>query len=101
MDLAARRMDAGNRRLPDYLIVGAQKAGTTSLQDWLCGHPQVHEPRTKELHYFTLNATKSVDWYRAQFPRRELGGLTGEATPYYLFHPAAAERAHAVVPAGK
>lgn len=82
---AYRRATAARRPLPDYLIIGAQRAGTTSLHDYLSAHPSAAAPSLKEVHYFSLNATKPLAWYRSHFP---FGAqVTGEATPYYLFHP--------------
>jgi len=92
------RATARARPLPDYLIIGAQKGGTTSLQWYVNQHPSVRRPTRKELHYFTLHADRSVGWYRAHFPLRADGTISGDATPYYLFHPAVPRRAHAVVP---
>ena len=92
------RATALARPLPDYLIIGAQKGGTTSLQFYLNQHPSVRRPTRKELHYFTLHADRSPGWYRAHFPLRANGTISGDATPYYLFHPAVPARAHAVVP---
>jgi hypothetical protein len=101
--LAARAATARWRPLPDFLIVGAQKAGTTSLYDYLCDHPQVCRAFTKEVDYFSLNAERGEAWYRAHFPTqarrasvaRNSGGpsVTGEASPDYLLHPRAAARA--------
>ena len=73
---------------PDYLIVGVNKAGTTSLQEYLTGLPEVGKPLTKELHYFDRFPTRSLEWYRAQFWGDS--GLTwGEATPEYFELPGA------------
>lgn len=74
---------------PDFLILGAMKAGTTALFDYLGQHPQVAMPEAKELHYY--NRRRYMGWtvqdYIAQFPRRERRMLSGEATPIYLRHP--------------
>lgn len=76
------------RAWPDFVVIGAQKAGTSSLFNYLCQHPQVIAPAGKELR--ALGAAGLVEaWrYRAHFPyRRELaaaGALTFEATPTYL-----------------
>ncbi|MGF6353644.1 hypothetical protein ABIE27_001553 [Paenibacillus sp. 4624] len=82
------------KKLPDFLIIGAQKAGTTSLYNYLTQHPQVEQAIEKELHYFDLNYDKSFEWYLKSFP--ELGksrkNITGEASPYYIFHPSCAKR---------
>lgn len=92
--------------LPDFLIIGVQKGGTTSLYRYLLQHPQVAPAATKEVHFFDLHYERGLDWYQAQFP--ELGArrgdrpvLTGEASPYYVFHPLAAQRIQEVMPTAK
>jgi hypothetical protein len=85
-------------RLPDFLIIGAQRGGTRVLYDALTRHPQVQPARTDEIHFFSLFFDRGLDWYRAQFPSRPPGQVSGEASPYYLFHPLAARRVHAVAP---
>lgn len=94
--------------LPNYLIIGAQKAGTTFLHETLCTHPLVVAPKVKEVHYFDFHPQRGLRWYRRRFPVGGVGALLrarrcrcrlrrGEATPYYLFHPLAAGRiAHAL-----
>jgi hypothetical protein len=88
--------------LPDFLIIGAQKSGTTSLYDLLTQHPHVERAALKELNYFDRHFEKGVEWYRSQFPlprrKEERKLITGEATPDYLFYPDAARRAAQVVP---
>ncbi len=94
--------------LPDFLIIGAQKAGTTSLASYLAAHPSVVSPRYKEVHFFDLNYGNGIEWYRSHFPlgrRRRLKSLlrgrrlrAGDATPYYLLHPRAAHRASVLMP---
>jgi hypothetical protein len=88
---------------PTFLIAGAQKAGTTSLLAYLCRHPAVLPPLTKEIHYFDLRAQEPLDWYLAHFPwARARHGvslpITGEASPYYLFHPLAPARVARLFP---
>lgn len=96
--------------LPNFLVVGAAKAGTTSLYGYLGSHPQVFMPRTvKEPLYFVLGEEEnhfqyrdwrsvtmdcSVDWdaYRRLFRDAGNAAAIGEATPYYLPHPAAPEK---------
>lgn len=88
--------------LPSFIIVGAMKAGTTSLYDALClGSPQVVPAKTKEIQYFTLNHEAGREWYENQFFDVDTRGkhvITGEASPYYLYHPLAAQRIHALLP---
>lgn len=78
-----------------FLIIGAQKAGTTALFDYLAEHPDVAVPAEKEAHYFD---DETVDWaapdherYHALFPPQD-GRLRGEATPIYCYWPNALER---------
>jgi hypothetical protein len=85
---ALRRVNASRRPLPGFVILGAQKAGTTSLHEYLCEHPLASSATVKEVHYFDLAYGRGPGWYRAHFqvPRRA-GEIAGEASPYYLFHP--------------
>jgi Sulfotransferase domain len=106
------RPTSSHRPFPDYLIVGGQRCGTTSLHHYLVQHPAVLPARfTKGVHWFDVAFDKPPSWYRANFPtsrRREAAGarlgepvVTGEASPYYLFHPIVPERAAAMVPHAK
>ncbi len=88
------------RPLPDFLILGAQKAGTTALYEYLRRHPGITGPRWKEVSYFDRHYARGRAWYRGNFPVRD-GGLVGEASPSYLFHPLAPERAAALVPGAR
>lgn len=90
---------AGLRPPPEFLIIGAQRCGTTSLYKYLAEHPQFRSAtlRTKGVHFFDTRYDKGIAWYRAHFPtsvyrrlfrrRHHLDLVTGEASPYYLFHP--------------
>jgi lipopolysaccharide transport system ATP-binding protein len=93
--LATKRV----RALPSFLIIGAQRAGTTSLFYYLCSHPDVARPATKEIHFFDDNYWRGIDWYRSFFGLSfGRARVTGEATPYYLFHPAVPTRVAATIP---
>lgn len=95
-DLGARR-----RLRPDFLIIGAQKAGTTSLYDYLVQHPQIAAARTKEVHFFDHHFARGTTWYERQFASRRAfreTRITGEASPFYLLHPRAPERARQLLP---
>jgi hypothetical protein len=96
---AAGRGPGRGRVLPDFLVIGAAKCGTTSLFDWICMNPSVARPSTdgrsrKELLFFDYNYHRGADWYRKHFPlesersefEREHGRpfSTGEATASYL-----------------
>ena len=93
------------RRLPDFVIVGAQKSGTSSLFYYLWQHPQLKLSIEKEIHYYNYHALngRGLRWYRSHFPLRMTSRdkLTGEASPYYLFSEDAAERLHRDNPAVK
>lgn len=89
------------RALPDAVILGAQKCGTTSLHGYLVQHPGVIPPLRKEVHYFDLNYPRGEAWYRAHFGRTGETGLNLDASPYYLFHPAVPARLHALLPDAK
>lgn len=92
------------RVLPNFLILGAMKSGTTSLYQYLCQHPKVLAAHKKEVYYFDKHYMYGEQWYRGNFPtRRQMksagqGTVTGEATPYYLFHPTIAERIANLLP---
>jgi hypothetical protein len=96
-----RRPTASLRGRPDFLILGAQRSGTTSLYRYLAEHPAVARPLRKEIQYFTLHHGRGERWYRAHFPVAGRQRLSFEATPYYLFHPLAPTRAAATVPGAK
>lgn len=100
----ANRLTAPNRALPDFLGIGAQRSGTTSLLHYLQQHPQVKTGLLKEIHYFDLHYHKGELWYKAHFPlkgRLKANEIVGEYSPYYLVHPHAAKRIHSLLPAAK
>ncbi len=96
------------RVLPNFLLIGAQRSGTTSLYQALRRHPQIAGPIVKEVHFFDHQYWRGVDWYGSYFPvvaarerarRRGSDLLAGEATPYYLFHPGVPARVAETIPA--
>jgi hypothetical protein len=82
---------------PDFIIIGAQKGGTTSLYHYLIQHPQILGSHIKELQFFSTHYNRGVDWYKACFPANtnknlrikllEKPVISGEGSPLYLFHP--------------
>ncbi len=86
------------RRLPDFVIIGAQRGGTTSLYRSLTEHPDVGAALRKEVHFFDRYHANGLDWYRAHFPRHGEASVVGEASPYYLFHPGVPQRVREVLP---
>jgi hypothetical protein len=92
--------------LPDFLIIGAQKGGTTFLYNVLRRHSHFKPAVVKEIHFFdTPSFGRGVDWYRTHFPlQQQRNGqrvITGEASPYYLFYPHAARRVAETIPQAK
>ena len=79
-------------------MIGAQKAGTTALYAYLRWHPGITGPSWKEVSFFDRHWWRGEAWYRGQFPLRAGERLVGEASPSYLFHPLAPERARSLVP---
>lgn len=87
---------------PDFVIIGTQRGGTTSLHRYLGAHPRVSTPSTKELHFITDHFERGLDWYLGQFPDGLAPGtLIGEATPYAIFHPLAPRRLREIAPEAK
>ncbi len=103
-----RTMTNELRLLPDFLIIGGQRCGTSSLYYYLTEHPGIISASTKETHFFDESFSKGIGWYRAQFPssfqkmyvtnvlKRDF--LTGEGTPYYILYPHAPRRTFEIVP---
>lgn len=85
---------AGLRLLPSFVIVGAQRSGTTTLYRLLSDHPAVLRPTTaKGIGYFDLNYDRGPQWYRGHFPIRwRRSSVTFESSGYYSFHPHAIAR---------
>jgi sulfotransferase family protein len=99
------------RPLPDFLIIGTQKSGTTALYAYLRWHPQITGPSFKEVSFFDRHYARGSRWYRAHLPARPREWparlrhgrwpSVGEAGPTYLFHPLAAQRVQALLPAAR
>ncbi len=106
---AVGRSTSSIRMLPSFLIVGGQRCGTNSLYEYLIAHPAIGRALPQqEVHYFDTNFARGIRWYRGHFPTRAWAratslragqpAMTGESSPYYLFHPLAAERIAATLP---
>jgi Sulfotransferase family len=109
---ATGRATQAARMEPSFLIVGAQRCGTTSMFKVLRQHPAVvAPPLQKGIHYFDKNYDQGRGWYRSHFPLRATASrigrslatpgvapITGESSPYYMFHPLAADRIAADLP---
>lgn len=84
--------------LPDFIGIGAQRAGTTRLYELLKQHPEICMPRhRKEVHYFDRYYHKGERWYRSLFDHCK-GRCTGEITPAYIYGEGCAERIYALLP---
>jgi hypothetical protein len=87
-------------RLPTFVIIGAQKSGTTSLARYLSGHPQVFMSAEKEIHFFETRKLyeRGADWYARHFAQAADAAAVGEASPAYMYFPLVPERMAQVVP---
>ena len=113
------------RMLPDFIIIGSQKCGTSSLYDFIVRHPAIKKARVKEVHYFTFNNEWAkfrlgsdhpvakqdkfgVNWYRSNFPTKfeawvryrktNQRMLTGEATTTYLHYSGVPNKIKSLLP---
>ena len=88
---ATHRLAPMPGRLPDFVIIGAQKAGTHWLRSNLNRHPDVHVIPS-DLHYFNrINLWRGIDWYAEQFADRREKAV-GEGTPgYMMWYPPGSE----------
>lgn len=86
--------------LPNFLIIGSQKAGTTSLYHILKQHPQIYMPDTKEVNFFFKDDAyaRGAEQYAAHFAAAANQLALGEASPGYICHPDAPARIHALLP---
>src|SRR5690625_4137892 len=104
---------ASLRPVPDFMVIGTKRGGTTSMFRYLLMHPGVlglypQSRGKKGTEYFFRHTTEDDAWYRSHFHtetyrrtrERRLGyrPLSGEASPYYLWNPRVAARVHAVAP---
>src|ERR1700729_1507351 len=103
VSLTAGQLTSPARMLPGFLIVGAQRCGTTSMYRTLSQHPAVVKSVLhKGVHYFDMNYGRGLGWYRAHFPLTAWGRwatsgsgaapVTFESSPYYMFPPLAPAR---------
>ena len=87
---------------PSFIMIGAQRCGTTSMFRALTAHPQLVRPLYhKGINYFDLNYYRGADWYRSHFPLAEIARrkraryghpVAFEASGIYLYHPFALQR---------
>lgn len=102
------RIQTGQMRaLPDFIVIGGQKCGSTSLYKYLVEHTNIAPASTKGASYFAHNFAKGQSWYRSHFPTylaKYVGQLykgkimAGESSPYYIYHPMAPQRISQILP---
>lgn len=100
-DMPYRYITSPARSLPDWYIIGAPKCGTTSLYDYIVQHADIDPCVSKEPGYYNVWYDYGQYYYRAQFPSRRRGRITGEGTTSYLAHPLVARRMYALTPRAK
>ena len=94
-----------DKALPDFMIVGFPRCGTTSLWEHLDQHPRIYAPKDKELHFFSVRYDSGLGNYLLNFPtkkeknKRKLSVF--EASPDYIMHPKAMERLKTHLPKNK
>ncbi|NEQ36422.1 MAG: tetratricopeptide repeat protein [Okeania sp. SIO3I5] len=88
---------------PNFIIIGSQKSGTTSLENYISQHPQVLPAIKKETHFWSGKFHRGIDWYLAHFPPipKSKNFITGEATPNYLVTDEVPERIYSLLPSIK
>ena len=98
---------ASSRVLPDFLIIGGVRCGTTSLYYNICQHPSVLPAAYDEIGFFDDNFHLGLNWYRSMFPtkntmnkvRKQTGkAVTGEDTPFYIWNRDALKRIKELLP---
>lgn len=85
------------RTLPDFILIGTMRSGTTSFYEYMLRHPQIKPALIKEINFFTKFYNRGTYWYRYLFPiKREF--LAGEASINYIWYPHAPRRIKALIP---
>lgn len=103
-------LTASSRALPNFIIIGSMKSGTTSLYHYICRHPCVLPAAYDEIGFFDNNYHLGLNWYRSMFPtikqlnkikKREGIALTGEDTPFYFWNREVCQRIKDLLPSVK
>tara|TARA_B110000196_G_C21089062_1_gene636591 strand:+ start:372 stop:1208 length:837 start_codon:yes stop_codon:yes gene_type:complete len=98
---------ASTRVLPNFIIVGTVRSGTTSLYYNICEHPSINSAAYDEIGFFDSNYHLGMNWYRSMFAtekkmnsiKKETGyAITGEDTPFYFWKKEVVERIFKVLP---
>lgn len=97
----AARATSRLRMLPAFVVVGTKRGGSTALFEYLVSHPQVRRGNVRKgSRYFDMHYDRGWRWFRSTFPLALPGRglITGEASPYYMFHPLAPQRIATALP---
>ena len=98
------------RVLPDLIVIGVVRSGTTSLYHYLSQHPSIIKSAHDELGYFDSNYKLGLNWYKSFFPsifekkkieRKNGKFLTYDVTPFYIYNQKAPQRIHQILPNSK
>jgi hypothetical protein len=101
---------ASSRVLPNFIIAGTVRSGTTSLYNYICNHPSVLPAAYDEIGFFDSNFQLGTMWYRSMFPTKTQMEsiqektnfcLTGEDTPFYFWNEDAIKRISKLIPNAK
>jgi hypothetical protein len=90
--------------LPNLVVIGGAKTGTTSLHAYLALHPEIFMSREKELRFFSHRHQEGLAWYARHFRKGRDHAVRGETSPQYTGYPrivGVPERMHAVIPDAK
>jgi len=107
-----RQVTSKFRVLPNFIIIGAGRAGTTALYSYLIQHPDIFSAYTEkndpvgDLHFFEYMISNKIDWYKSHFPtqftrsyhERKNSFITGEFTSTYMYHPDVPRRIFNLLP---
>ena len=95
------------RVLPDLIVIGVVRSGTTSLYHYLSQHPSITKSAYDELGYFDSNYSLGLNWYKSLFPsifekkkiiQKNKKFMTYDVTPFYIYHEQTPERIHQILP---
>jgi len=100
-----RNLTSSSRVLPDFIIIGAGRAGTTALYTYLIQHPSIitastdNDEPVADLHFFEYMISDKISWYKSHFPRKSKNSfVTGEFTSTYMYHKNVPERIFNLIP---
>lgn len=99
INLPEIKVNQDNLRLPDFLVIGPQKSGTTALYQYLTNHPHICPASVKEIFFFDSKYDFGINWYKSHFPfLPEFDYLTGEASATYFNNVKVVERIAKTLP---